>query len=378
MPIETSVTKMFSVLPDPRKERNQRHLFLDVLTIAIISILCGCDDWLEIATYTEAREGWFRQFLTLPNGVPSVDTFRRVFRFLDHRIFEQCFVKWTEQICALTRGKIISIDGKNLRGSRDMSSKSKPICIVSAFAAENSMVLGQLATETKSNEITAIPILLDMLDIKDAIVTIDAAGCQKKIAQKIISKGGDYVLGLKGNQPTLHDEAENFFTQALAINFEYVNIDHFHTEEKSRDRYEVRDVYVTDDLSWLEQKNDWDGFRSLVMVRSQRTIKGKTSIENRYYISSLLPDAQQIGYAIRSHWSVENKLHWVLDVAYREDLCKTRKDNGAQNLGVLRRMTANLIRLHKEKNKKIKGGVKCRRKAASWSDSYLQELLECK
>jgi len=376
--METSINQVFTILPDPRKERNQRHLFLDVVTIAIVSVLCGCDDWLEITAFAQAREDWFRQFLTLPNRIPSVDTFRRVFRFLDHRAFEKCFMKWTEQVCALTRGKIVSIDGKLLRGTRETSGSVQTVCIISAFAAENSMVLGQLATEAKSNEITAIPLLLEMLDIEDAIVTIDAAGCQKEIARKIIEKGGDYVFGLKGNQQTLHDEAENFFNQAFAAKFKYLKVDHFHTEEQSRNRYEVRDVYVVDDLDWLEVKNDWDGLMSLVIVRSQRTINEKTSTEDRYYISSLPSNAEQIGQAIRSHWTVENKLHWVLDVAYREDLCKSRKDNGAQNFSVLRRMTTNLIRQHKQKNTKIKGGVKCRRKVAAWSDAYLQELLECK
>lgn len=376
--IETSITQVFSVLPDPRKLRNQQHLLLDILTIAIISVLSGCDDWLEITTYAKARESWFCQFLSLPNGVPSVDTFRRVFRFIDHRSFETCFVQWVERISFLTKGKIVSIDGKCLRGSRETSKNLHPICVVSAFAAENSIVLGQVATEAKSNEITAIPLLLDMLDIKDAIVTIDAAGCQKGICQKILEKGGDYVLGLKGNQQTLYDEAQNFFQQALAADFAYLEFDHFHTEERSRNRQEVRDVYVVDNLDWLDIKSDWPGLHSLTLVRSQRTLDNKISIEDRYYISSLSANAEELGRSIRSHWSVENKLHWVLDVAYKEDLCKTRKDNGAQNFGMLRRMTINLIRLHKERNPKIKGGIKCRRKCASWSDTYLQELLECK
>lgn len=374
--IPTSVSKVFSVLPDPRKARNQRHRLLDVVTMAIIAILCGADDWGEVAAIAQAREEWFRRFLAIPHGVPSVDTFRRVFRYIDHRAFERCFIQWVELVCSLTKGKIVSIDGKLLRGSREAKASTQPICVVSAFSTENSLVLGQFSTEEKSNEITAIPLLLEMLDVKDAIVTIDAAGCQKDITRRIVESGGDYVIGLKGNQPTLHDEAVNFFQQALEADFEYLEVDHFRTEEKSRNRYEVREVYVVDDLDWLEGQATWPGLRSLVLVRSTRTVEGTSTDECRYYISSLPADAEKIGTAIRSHWAIENKLHWVLDVAYSEDRCKTRKDHGAKNLSVLRKMTANLIRQHKGKNPHLRGGVKCRRKVAACCNSYLQELLE--
>lgn len=245
---------------------------------------------------------------------------------------------------------------------------------VSAFSAENQMVLGQLATQVKSNEITAFPLLIELLDLKQAIVTIDAAGCQKNITQQIREKGGDYVIALKGNQPTLHSEAENFFAQAIAVKPDDANCDYYCSEEKSRGRVEKREIWVTDRLDWLGVRNEWKGLKSLICLKSCRTIKEKTSTELRYYISSLAADAAKHAHAIRQHWSIENQLHWQLDVSYGEDGCKVRKDNGAENFSVLRRATLNILK----QDKKTKAGIKNKRSKAGWNRKYMIELLVTK
>jgi predicted transposase YbfD/YdcC len=268
-------------------------------------------------------------------------------------------------------GGVIALDGKTLCNSSDTAEGAKAIHIVSAFSAENDIVLGQLATEAKSNEITAFPLLIEMLDLKGAIVTIDAAGCQKEIAEKIRDKGGDYVLALKGNQGKLHDEAENFFKQALAVELQESGCDYYKSEEYSRGRLELREVWTIDDLEWLPQKEEWKDLRSLICLRSTRTQTGVTTVEMRYYISSLPSEAFKLAYAIRSHWGIENKLHWQLDVAYREDACKICKDHGAENFSVIRRATLNILK----GDKKTKAGIKNKRSKAGWDRRYMLELL---
>lgn len=242
---------------------------------------------------------------------------------------------------------------------------------MSAFSVENDIVLGQLSTEAKSNEITAFPILIELLDLKDSIITIDAAGCQKDLASQIRDKGGDYVLALKGNQGNLHAEVENFFSQALLVKAEEADCDHYVSEEKSRGRLETREVWVTDQIDWLPQKSEWKGLRSIVYLKNTRVIKGKKTVEIRYYISSWSADAWKIGHAIRSHWSVENKLHWQLDVTYGKDDCKVRKDNGAENFSVIRQATLNLLKA----DKKTKAGIKNKRSKAGWDKNYMLNVL---
>jgi predicted transposase YbfD/YdcC len=360
----------FSIIPDPRKERNQVYNLFDLITIAILGILCGADDWVEVNLWATANIEWLKQFGICVQGVPSHDTLSRFFRYLDPQAFERCFIAWTQKVAKVVGG-VIALDGKTLCNSSDPTNGTKAIHIVSAFSAENDIVLGQLATEAKSNEITAFPLLIEMLDLKKAIVTIDAAGCQKEIADKIRDKGGDYVLALKGNQGKLHDEAENFFKQAIAIEPQESGCDYYKNEEYSRNRLEQREVWSMDDLEWLPQKGEWKDLQSLVCLKSTRTHKGTCTVEMRYYISSLSSDALKLAHAIRSHWGVENKLHWQLDVSYGEDNCKICKDHGAENFSVIRRATLNILK----GDKKTKAGIKNKRSKAGWDRSYMLELL---
>lgn len=368
---ETSIMLSFSALPDPRKTRNQVYSVFDIITVTVLAVLCGADDWVEVNFWGEANLSWLQERGICPNGIPSHDTFSRFFRFVNPDAFEKCFINWTQSI-AKVAGGVIALDGKTICNSG--CGEEKAIHLVSAFSVENDLVLGQLATEAKSNEITAFPTLIELLDLKDAIVTIDAAGCQKEIAAKISEKGGDYVLALKGNQGNLHAEAENFFSQALQAP-EEAGCDHYVNEEKSRGRHEVREVWVTNEIEWLPQKKEWRDLKSLVCLRNTRIVKDKKSIEFRYYISSLSGDAWKIGHAIRSHWSVENKLHWQLDISYGEDGCKVRKDNGAENFSVIRRVTLNLLKA----DKKTKSGIKNKRSKAGWDKDYMLQVLrmEC-
>lgn len=362
----------FSTLPDPRKHRNQVYTLFDIITVAILAVLCGADDWVEVNFWGESNLSWLQDRGICSHGVPSHDTFSRLFRFVDPEAFEKCFINWTQKIAKVIGG-VIAIDGKAICNSG--SGGEKAIHLVSAFSVENDLVLGQLATEAKSNEITAFPTLINLLDLKEAIVTIDAAGCQKETASKIRHRGGDYVLALKGNQGSLHAEAENFFSQALETTPEEACCECYTNEEKSRGRHEIREVWVTDQLEWLPQKDEWEDLNSLVCLKSTRVIKGKESVELRYYITSLRNDAWKIGRAIRSHWSVENKLHWQLDVSYGEDDCKVRKDNGAENFSVIRRATLNLLKA----DKKTKAGIKNKRSKAGWDKEYMFRILnmEC-
>jgi len=369
---ETSIMLSFSTLPDPRKSRNQTHSLFDIITVTVLSVLCGADDWVEVNFWGKANQSWLQERGICLSGIPSHDTFSRFFRFVDPRSFEKCFINWTQKIAKVVGG-VIALDGKTLCNSG--SGEESAIHLVSAFSVENDIVLGQLATEAKSNEITAFPALIALLDLKEAIVTIDAAGCQKHIASQIHDKGGDYVLALKKNQRNLHAEVENFFIQALQVTSEEACCDYYVNEEKSRGRHEKREVWVTNQLNWLPQRNDWKGLNSLVCLKSTRIVKDKETVEFRYYISSLLGDAWKIGRAIRSHWSVENKLHWQLDVSYNEDDCKVRKDNGAENFSVIRRVTLNLLKA----DKKTKAGIKNKRSKAGWDKDYMLSILrmEC-
>lgn len=365
---ETSIMLSFSILPDPRKNRNQIHSLFDIISTAILSVLCGADNWIEVAFWADSNLEWLKQFGICLNGAPSHDTFNRFFRFVDPLSFEKCFISWTQKV-ANVLGGVIALDGKAICGSKKGGEKA--IHLVSAFSASNGIVLGQLATEAKSNEITAFPLLIEMLDLKGAIVTIDAAGCQKKVVEKICEKKGDYVLALKGNQRCLHAEVENFFRQVLEVSPEEANCDFYISEEKSRDRWEKREVWATMNLDWLPQASEWEGLRSLVLIRSTRTIKGKSSTELKYYISSLFADAQKQGQAVRAHWGVENKLHWQLDVSYREDDCRVYRDSGPENFSILRRATLNLLKA----DKKTKAGIKSKRSKAGWNRKYMLEIL---
>jgi predicted transposase YbfD/YdcC len=368
----TSLIKYFSTLPDPRVARTRKHNLHDMLVIGICGMLCGAEDWVSIERFANAKLEWFKTFLDLPGGVPSHDTFGRVFAAIDPEAFAKCFIAWIEDVAELTRGEVVAIDGKTIRRSFERASGRAAIHMVSAWATENRVVLGQVATDSKSNEITAIPRLLELLVLRGAIVTIDAMGCQKEIAQAIRARDAHYVLGLKGNHPKLHTEVVAYFDQARKEGF--LDAPHGEHVESGRGhgREEERHVWTSEDLGWMEDREAWKGLKTVVMVESKRTIGDKTTREQRYYLSSLpAKDARKLSRAIRGHWAVENSLHWVLDVGFREDESRVREGHGAENLSTLRRIALNLLK----QDTTTKLGIKNKRLAAGWDEPYLLRLL---
>lgn len=357
----TSLIEHFSVLVDGRCEEKCRHKLIDVIVIAIVAVICGADEWTGIEKFGKAKEDWFRRFLELDNGIPSHDTFGRVFSLLSPRGFEARFQQWIQSIGEIHGEPLIAIDGKSLRRSHDRKSGKAPLHMVSAWASANRVVLGQRATEAKSNEITAIPELLDTLLLRGCIVTLDAMGCQKKIARKIVEQGGDYVLALKGNQSTLADEVEEAFIDADARGYEGVETDFF----------ETRRYRTLTDLGGLSQSAQWAGLNVIAMVESQREQDGKRRTELRFSIGSIGNDARRLGEAVRAHWGIENDLHWSLDVAFREDESRVRNRNTAENFAVLRRIALGLLK--NEKTAKV--GIKIKRQMAGWDERYLAKLL---
>lgn len=367
-----SVVTFFSALPDPRSPLGRRHLLSDVLTIAICGVICGAENWVEVEQFGRDKLSWFRTFLALRHGIPSHDTFRRVLACLDPEAFERCFAAWMEGLADRSGRQIVAVDGKTLRRSFDRASKQAAVHMVSAFASANRLVLGQVATDAKSNEITAIPKLLGMLDLHGAIVTIDAMGCQKQIAQTIVNQGGDYVLAVKDNQPTLHEQVTGLMDEGIRESFQWMHHDGCVETDGDHGRIETRRVWSTPDVQWLKGTGEWPGLRSLAVVESTREVQGQTSQERRYYISSMDgTDAHAIAAAIRGHWGVENQLHWSLDVSFREDDCRLRKGHGAENFSRLRRIALNLLKSESS----VKVGIKGKRLKAGWNHDYLLRVL---
>jgi predicted transposase YbfD/YdcC len=373
-----SIEEHFADLPDPRRAQGRRHKLSDMIVIAVCAVICCADSWADVADFGNAKLNWFKTFLDLPHGIPCQDTFERVFARLDPDAFERCFVSWTESLAGSSAGKLVAIDGKTIRRSFEQAwDRSTATHVVSAFVHDDQTVLGQLAVDRKENEIVAIPKLLELLDLSGSTVTIDAMGCQVRIAENIVKRGGDYVLAVKENQPALHEALKRNLDEMILEKFAGVRHGFVQTVEGDHGRIETRRVWVTDQLDddWLDpsQRRRWAGLGSVAVVEAVREVPLKrTSIERRYFISSIAgTDASRMAEAVRGHWSVENQLHWVLDVSCAEDQSRQRKAHSAENFGRLRRIALNLLRRDTSKKRGIKG----KRLNAAWDHDYLLKLL---
>lgn len=364
----------FSTLRDARVKRSRRHELLDIIIIAVSAVICEAETWVDIAEFGRIRLEWLQGFLHLSNGIPSHDTFRRVFALLNPEEFERCFLLWAGGLREGIEGQMVALDGKTLRRSHDSASGKTPLNLVSAWASENHLVLGQLRVEDGSNEITAIPPLLKMLELTGCIVTIDAIGTQKEIVSQIREQKADYVLTLKENQELLYEGVEDSFKEGVKANFKDIAHDYCQTMDKDHRRLEIRRYWTISEpeyLKYLNPEGDWKDLRSIGMVESERDIRGEVSRETRYFITSLSGNAEEFGRVVRSHWGIENGLHWVLDVDFREDDSRIRKGNGAENMAMLRRLALNLIKQEPTMRKSVKG----RRLKAAWSGDYLLQVL---
>ena len=350
---------------DPRINRKKLHLLGDILLLTVMAVICGCEGWEEIELFGTTRIAFLREHLSLPNGIPSHDTIRRVFMRLKPKSFEAMFLRWAGSLGADTGPDVISLDGKTARGSHDKRNGKKAIHIVSAWANANSIVLGQVKVDDKSNEITAIPELLDELDITGDIVTIDSMGCQKSIAQKIIDYQADYVLSVKGNQPNLEAQIEQSFQLAKPEEI-------FETVEKDHGRIETRRCSVIRELKWVEAKEQWPSLNAIAKMDRKREIGDKTEEETTYYITSLTSGAEDIAKAIRAHWGIEASLHWSLDVTFREDHSRKRMGNSDQNFALVRKIALNLLKT----DKTVKVGINGKRLKAGWDTEYLLKILQ--
>jgi predicted transposase YbfD/YdcC len=358
----------FAALDDPRSGNATRHVLSDILTIAICAITAGAEAWTEVERFGQAKRTWFEGFLALPGGIPSHDTFGRVFAALDPEAFQRVFRQWTASVNAHTEGEVIALDGKTARCSANAATAQPALHLVSAWAAANRLVLAQVPTEAHSNEITALPELLRLLYVRGCIVTIDAAGCQRALAQQIRGQGGDYVLALKGNHPTLHQDVVSYFTEAPASRL--ASLAFAEQTDGGHGRVEVRRCWASGDVAWLERAAEWTGLRTIAMVEAERHLGETITRMRRYYLSSLEADAARLLEVVRTHWEVENKLHWVLDVVYHEDQSPVRSGHAAENLSTLRRWTMNLLRQDATRD-----SLKGKRQRAGWDNDYLVRLL---
>ncbi len=368
------LTDHFAKLTDPRTGHAKRHKLIDVIVIAICAVICGADSWVDVEMFGKAKKDWFGRLLELPNGIPSHDTFGRIFARLDPVQFEECFEQWVQSVNDVTRGQVVAVDGKTVRRSYDRVAGKPAIHMVSAWASSNRMILGQTKVDERSNEITAIPELLNTLDVSGCTVTIDAMGCQKEIATTIVDRGADYVLSLKENQPQLYQDVTDTFDQARQTSFACLDHDFHETVNKNHGRIETRRCWAVSDsdhLSYINDSNEWTKLASVVMVESERIEDSKASTQTRYYISSLPNDARRLLASVRAHWGIENSVHWVLDVAFGEDDSRVRTGNAAENLSVLRRMALNMLK----RETTSQGGVAAKRKRAGWDEDYLLLVL---
>ncbi|MFU0801205.1 MAG: ISAs1 family transposase [Xylanivirga thermophila] len=362
----------FMIIYDPRQEGKVRHKLIDVLFIAVAASICYCNEWLDMEDWAIENEDWLKQYLELPNGIPSWYTIERVFDIIDPKQFEMCFMEWMREITNIKKGSVVAIDGKTMRGTIDKESGKKAIHIVSAWCSENKLVMGQVKTDEKSNEITAIPELLDMLFIKGAIVTIDAMGCQKDIAKKIVKDAkADYVLSLKENHPLLYEEVEAYFKDVEKSGFNDKNIGALRTIEKGHGRIEERLYYYSTDTSWMNVQKDWEKLKGIGMVIRRCEIKGRVTEERAYHLASVNA-VEDYARGVRLHWGVES-MHWSLDVTFREDANRTRTGKAPQNLAMLKRLAMNMVK--KDQERYPKRSLRSRRFLASLKKDYLEYIF---
>jgi predicted transposase YbfD/YdcC len=365
-----NIVDHFGDLPDPQQD-NRRHLLLDIIVIVICASICGAEKWDDIEAFGRAKEAWLRRFLTLPHGIPSHDTIARVFSRLDPEALNERFVAWVSSINPKYEREEVNIDGKTLRRSHDGANGKSAIHMVSAWANRAGLTLAQVKVAEKSNEITAIPELLKMLELSGCVVTIDAIGTQPDIAEQIVDGEADYVLALKGNKSLHHEQVKLFFDQIETDRETPALCDYHKTVNKDHGRIEIRECWATDKLDWLEGRERFNGLSSICVVKSQRTIGEQTGTRYLYYISSLPADAEQLAHLVRAHWGIANSLHWILDLAFREDECRKRKDNSAENFAILRHITLNLLKQEKTCKRSIAG----KRLLAGWDTSYMEKVL---
>lgn len=374
-PSTLALTEHFAALEDPRVERTKLHPLLSVVVIALCGVICGAETWNEIEEFGEAMADFFADTLELPNGIPSHDTFNRVFASLDPQQFQACFGSWMQAVAGVLPAQVVALDGKCVRRSAERGNGKEAIHMVSAWATANRLVLAQARVDAKSNEIIALPGLLSQLAITGCIVTIDAMGCQRQIAQQITDQGGDYVLSLKANQGSLLADVEDCFAQAAKAKASGVGYDHSQTVDKGHGRLERRRAWVISDeamIDWLQDHHQWPGLGAIGRIKAQRRIGTQVEAESRYYLLSRPLGAGEFAQVVRSHWGIENRVHWVLDMAFREDQSRIRRGYAAQNFAVLRHLALNLLQRHPTKRKL---SIKARRLKAGWDRSYLLQLL---
>lgn len=368
-----SLVECFENLPDPRMSKKCDHLLIDMIVITVCAAICDAEGWTDVETFGKSKQEWLSSFLSLPNGIPSHDTFGRVFAALDAQAFEKAFLRWVEQVFKVTKGQVIALDGKTLRGSHDKHLGQDAIHLVSAWAKTSGLVLGQHKVEAKSNEITAIPQLLRLLDVSGCIVTIDAMGTQTKIARAIREEKADYVLRVKANQGQLHQDLVDWFAYADKVQFKDIKGDYASTTNKNHGRIEIRRCWTINDplaFEYIRNYQGWTDLQTIVRVERERHFGEQIERDVAYYISSLAPHAQGLLEATRGHWAIENSLHWVLDVTFREDDSRIRKENAPQNMAILKRMALNIL-----KKDASKGSLRTKRYRAALDTTFLEQLL---
>ncbi|MCO5221856.1 MAG: ISAs1 family transposase [Thermomicrobiales bacterium] len=373
-PLPHALFVELETLSDPRSPHRRQHKLVDLVTIALCAVLSGADSWVDVAEWGRSKEPWLRTFLELPAGIASHDTFSRLFRLLDPQALEAVLLDWVRATLPAPTGQsVIAVDGKTLRRSHDRATGQTALHLISAWATESGLALGQWVVPDHTNEITALPTVLEAVVVPGTVITLDAMGCQREVAETIVTQGGAYVLALKGNQNQLHADVRDFFVDGLATGFA-APIDQAETVEKGHGRIEKRVCWASEDanlLRYLDPDERWAGMRSVAMVQAERRIGNDRSVERRYYLSSLPADALRLNRIVRTHWQIENQLHWVLDTAFAEDQCRVRMGDGAQNLALLRKVALSLLK----RDATAKLGIAGKRRKAGWDEQYLLHIL---